>query len=207
MSLLISHRGNVSGMNPRSENSPEYVQLALDQGYHVMVDVWLVGNAHLALGSDHPQYPVTTEFVKNHKVICNARSSETLEVLLHEGAHCFYHKRDSYVLTNGGLIWTYPGKPITTRGIFVMPEWVLPDISVLKMIQCAGICSDRIEVIKIARELFVEHERQADNEHISNSDDKPPPLVYVSDSDFNSDSSEGENEEFSSLSASVAQLD
>lgn len=69
-----------------------------------------------------------------------------------EGVHCFIHDRDDYVLTNGGLIWTAPGKPITTRSVFTMPEHFIPDISSLVLLTCAGVCSNRIQEIKNKRE-------------------------------------------------------
>jgi hypothetical protein len=33
-----------------------------------------------------------------------------------------------------------------------MPEWIMSDISEIKHLECAGICSDKIEIIKKARE-------------------------------------------------------
>ena len=38
--ILISHRGNIDGPNPKLENSPEYIQLAMEKGFDVEVDVW-----------------------------------------------------------------------------------------------------------------------------------------------------------------------
>jgi len=38
--ILISHRGNVSGPNPKMENSPLFIQSALEQGFNVEIDVW-----------------------------------------------------------------------------------------------------------------------------------------------------------------------
>jgi hypothetical protein len=152
MSLLISHRGNTTGMNPVKENSPEYVQSALNKGFHVVVDVWLVGRAHLSLGAEQPRFPTTIEFLTENNIVCRAKSAETLEYLLVKGAHCFMHDKDNHVLTNGGLIWTAPGKPIMSRSILTMPEHVLPDISSLALLTCAGVCSDRIQEIKDKRE-------------------------------------------------------
>lgn len=152
MALLISHRGNTTGIDPMKENSPEYIQSALDKGFHVVVDVWLVGRVHLALGTEQPRFPTTIEFLKDNKIICRAKSAETLEYLLVQSVHCFMHDRDSHVLTNGGLIWTVPGKPIMSRSVFTMPEHILPDISSMALLTCAGVCSDRIQEIKDKRE-------------------------------------------------------
>ena len=121
MSLLISHKGNTNGMNPARENSPEYIKEALEKGFYVLADVWLIGTQHLALGTNHPQYPTTIEFLKEKNIICRAKTVQTLYFLLHIGAHCFMHDKDDYVLTNGGLVWTAPGKNTTPRSVFTMP--------------------------------------------------------------------------------------
>jgi len=151
MSLLISHRGNISGINISRENSPDYIQCALDKGFHVVVDVWLVGRSHVALGTQYPIFPTTINFLKDNNIICRAKTVETLEYLLVQGTHCFMDGKDDYILTNGGLIWTAPGKVVMSRGIFTMPEHVFPDISSLALLTCAGVCSDRIQEIKDKR--------------------------------------------------------
>lgn len=148
MTLLISHRGNTNGIDLIRENSPEYVQEALEKGYHVVVDVWIIGRTNLALGTEHALFPVSLEFLKNKKIICRAKSAETLEYLLINKTHCFMHERDDHVLTNGGLIWTFPGKPIMSRSILTMPEYIMSDITSFAFLSCAGVCSSRIQEIK-----------------------------------------------------------
>jgi hypothetical protein len=152
MSLLISHRGNTTGIDPVKENSPDHIQDALNKGFSVVVDVRLVGDTHLALGAEKPVYGVTLEYLKENLIICRARTVQTLEYLLINGVHCFMHEHDDHVLTNGGLIWTAPGKPVMARSIFTMPEHFLQDISSLALLTCAGVCSDRIQEIKDKRD-------------------------------------------------------
>ena len=53
--VLISHRGNLTGSNPERENSQTYIQEALNKGFNVEVDVWVVNN-QIYLGHDAPQY-------------------------------------------------------------------------------------------------------------------------------------------------------
>ena len=152
MAFLISHRGNIEGINLEREDSPEYVQEALKKGYHCMVDVWLVGGQHVALGTEAAYFPTTIEFLKDQRIICNARSPEALEFLLRNEVHCFTLSETSFTLTNGGLIWVKPGGTITPRGVITMPEWTLPDVSVVASLPCAGICSNQIGQIKRARD-------------------------------------------------------
>lgn len=153
MALLISHRGNTNGINREKENSLEYIQEALNKEFFVMVDVFLIGDKHLALGCDSPQYPTTIDFLKNNNIICKAKSIECFDFLLTNQIHSFYHNHDDCSLTSGGLIWTRPGNNITERCIFTMPEWIMNDITEIKDLECAGICSDKIELIKAAREM------------------------------------------------------
>jgi glycerophosphoryl diester phosphodiesterase len=38
--LLISHRGNISGPQPKLENTVAYIEQAINQGFDVEIDVW-----------------------------------------------------------------------------------------------------------------------------------------------------------------------
>ena len=42
--ILISHRGNINRKQPGLENMPEYIDSAIELGYHVEVDVWYKNN-------------------------------------------------------------------------------------------------------------------------------------------------------------------
>jgi hypothetical protein len=49
--ILISHRGNINGIESNNENNPEYIQKALDLVYNVEVDLRIKDNK-LYLGHD-----------------------------------------------------------------------------------------------------------------------------------------------------------
>ena len=148
MTLLISHRGNTSGINSEKENSPEYIQEALDKGFYVMVNAWLLEENIVALGTDSPMYHVDVEFLKFGNIICKAMTAETLEYLLEKDVHCFYSEKDSFTVTSGGLIWNTNFNSQTLRSIIVIPEWYIPSLEKLETLNCTGICSDRIEYIE-----------------------------------------------------------
>ena len=40
--ILISHRGNLMGRDPETENSPQQIRKALSLGFEAEVDVWCV---------------------------------------------------------------------------------------------------------------------------------------------------------------------
>lgn len=147
MSLIISHRGNISGADPSKENHPDQIKKILNLGFQVEIDVWFSKNKYF-LGHDAPQYQVDRAFLSQHKLWCHAKNLETLHELKSKGhlIHCFFHDKDDATLTSQGYIWTLPGKPlISNRSIAVLPE-KFPQIN-WKV--AGGVCTDYIEKYKI----------------------------------------------------------
>ena len=65
--ILISHRGNIDGPQPDTENKPSRIQYAISQGYDVEVDFWFVDNKFY-LGHDEPTFQVSLDFLENKKL-------------------------------------------------------------------------------------------------------------------------------------------
>ena len=61
---FISHRGNLYGPDLEREKHPDYITEALNLGYDVEIDVWLLNGVYW-LGHDEPQYKTNLEFLKN----------------------------------------------------------------------------------------------------------------------------------------------
>jgi hypothetical protein len=141
MKLFIAHRGNTNGPRPERENEPGYINEALAVGFDVEVDVW-VKDHRIFTGHDAPQWPVTLEWLRERRdaLWCHAKNLAALEFLLEHGFHVFSHDMDAYVLTSRGIIWAFPGRPITARTICVMPERAMYSIDDLE--NAMGICSD-----------------------------------------------------------------
>ncbi len=139
---LISHRGNINGIQKERENDPEYINDAINRGFDVEVDVRFENNKFF-LGHDLGQYEINKEFLLNKKIWCHAKTSEALSALRETEAHFFWHEEDDYTITSKGYIWTYPGKKLLTKSICVLPEKAN-----YKEINCLGICSDFIENYK-----------------------------------------------------------
>jgi hypothetical protein len=140
--IKIAHRGNISEPNPSKENHPDYLTAALNLGYDVEVDVWLIDGKFI-LGHDGPQYEVSFNFLYNEHFWLHAKNIPAISDLNVRSRsyliNCFFHDADDCVLTSQGWIWTYPGKTIIGPGaIAVMPERV-PDWDISK---ASGICSD-----------------------------------------------------------------
>ena len=166
MVVLIAHRGNTDGRNPEMENKPEYILQAIEKGFYVEIDVWLLDQGRVFLGHDEPEYEIHASFLLNNKdkIICHAKTPETLQFLCGSDLHCFFHDTDDCTLTSKKYIWTYPGKYLTLRSICVMPEWNENGIKCIKNEyecigeeqgikgcageECYGICSDFVSEIK-----------------------------------------------------------
>ena len=145
---FISHRGNLSLINPDLENRPSQIQKVIDLGYDCEVDLWL-SEGKLYLGHDKPQYLIESDFlqlnVRNLWVHC-----KNIDALLWckdsaiNNLNYFWHQEDKVALTSLGYIWAYPGFQPIRNSIAVMPEINEED----ELLSCLGICSDRIELYK-----------------------------------------------------------
>lgn len=145
--ILIAHRGNLYGPEPKKENRPDHIQQALILGFQVEVDVWMGPEpVVLCLGHDGPQYPVSLDFLADSRIWVHAKDTEALEYLLtRKDINCFYldHNVPSIVLTSQGYVWTYLFAPMSFA-IYGNDSTCanIPEQDVL------GICSDYVGVIK-----------------------------------------------------------
>jgi len=135
---LISHRGNIF-LQQNSENSLISINKALDEAYDVEVDVWNIDGSYL-LGHDHPDVLVDKSFLLNERLWCHAKNLESLNSMLDDGIHCFWHQEDDFTLTSKGFIWTYPKKNVTEKSVIVCQT--LEEYLEYKDKNIYGICSD-----------------------------------------------------------------
>lgn len=146
--IYISHRGNLTGPNPELENSPDYIDAAIANGFDVEVDLWLVDGMPF-LGHDGPQYKITLDYLFDRfsELWVHCKDGWAFDFCLENEVHCFFHNADDYTLTNRQWIWAYPGKEINTEAcICVMPEWFFAVPS--DKTKYGGICSDYIKNIR-----------------------------------------------------------
>jgi hypothetical protein len=64
------------------------------------------------------------------------------------GYNYFWHQEDDYTLTSKNFIWTYPGKEYKSKSVIVMPEWGNMSYDALRNVECYGICSDYVGMLK-----------------------------------------------------------
>jgi hypothetical protein len=138
---FISHRGNLTGVFPELENSPDYIMAAVAADFDVEVDVWYV-DGKILLGHDAPTYEVDLDFIKNTRFWCHAKNPEALEFMLDNGVHCFWHESDQRVLTSRGYVWTYPYKQLINNSIVVILDKELDYDYVSRAI---AVCGDFVQ--------------------------------------------------------------
>ena len=144
---IISHRGNLNGIDKSKENDPDHIYHVLTSTkFDVEIDVFGV-NDDLYFGHDEPKYKMPNDFLWGHQnriwIHCkNLRSLHLMCVFYFDdnsGLNFFWHQNDDFTITNQGYIWTYPGKELGTKSICVLPETV--ELKT-KIMHCAGICTD-----------------------------------------------------------------
>jgi|694.fasta_scaffold45625_8 hypothetical protein len=143
--ILISHRGNLEGKLTDVENRPDYIDEALNAGYDVEIDVWMIEGV-LLLGHDEPQYGISQHWLneRHSKLWIHCKNVEAIEWFnMIGGFNYFWHEEDTMTLTSHGYMWVYPGKQPVKNSIAVMPEIHNDDIS-----ECKGVCSDYIKNYK-----------------------------------------------------------
>lgn len=144
--ILIAHRGNTDGKFESHENEPTYIDLAINKGYDVEVDVWYK-DGMLWLGHDKPDYGVDFRWFRDRvtKLWVHCKNVEAVEFFKSSGygINYFWHENDTLTITSNGNLWVFPGKQPVTGSIAVMPELYDDDTS-----KAAGICSDFVSKYK-----------------------------------------------------------
>ena len=137
--ILISHRGNINGKNSKDENSPKYINKAIEKEYIVEVDVWYKNGFYL--GHDNPQYKIDIDFLQRGAIWCHAKNLEALTKMKeYSNIHYFWHQQDAVAITSRGYILCKPSTYPIQGSIAILPE-----LQGYNITNCAGICSDNIE--------------------------------------------------------------
>ena len=125
------------------ENKPEYINSALELGYDVEIDIWVI-NDLLYLGHCEPNFHVDITWLierkKNLWIHCkNIQALFFFKTCSHIFNY-FWHQSDDFAMTSFGEFWTYPGKDLTSNSIACLPE--ICDFKNLE--KAKGVCSDFI---------------------------------------------------------------
>ena len=135
--ILISHRGNINGIDIDNENKIMYIIDTINKGFDVEIDLWYNKDTKMfKLGHNSPEYNVTTDFLYDNKnyLWIHCKNFECLNVLYNTDLNYFSHDIDPHILTSKGFIWTYPGNIATTsnsvlvvRDCDEMPAHIISD--------------------------------------------------------------------------------
>lgn len=141
--ILISHRGNISKVNDELENSPRYIDIALDSGFYVEIDLWKIG-AKLYLGHDKPEHLIDEKYLNNEYFYVHSKNDSSLQFLNNSNLKCnyFWHQSDTFTLTSNNKVWVHVNKKLIKNCICCLPEQYSFDID---LSECYGICSDYIK--------------------------------------------------------------
>lgn len=139
MKKIISHRGNINGINEKTENQPDQILKVLKMGFDCEVDVWLTQGSFY-LGHDEPQYKIDYSFLCKEGLWIHCKNLEALESVP-ISSNYFWHEEDCYTLTSKKFIWTYPEKKVGKRAVIVdnNSDWRNHDYD------CFGVCTDYIK--------------------------------------------------------------
>ena len=75
--LIISHRANLEGRNPKTENHPDQIFRAIEEGFDVETDAWFE-DGKWYLGHDEPTYEVDDKFLELPKLWLHAKNKEAV---------------------------------------------------------------------------------------------------------------------------------
>lgn len=149
--LFVSHRGNLEGRDPTKENYPGYLLDALEKGFHVEVDVWVVSKK-VFFGHDHPQYEVDLNKFPSKSVFFHCKNLEAVDYFLKEGQNAnftrffFYQEGEGVSLIYASdIFWCY--KRFVENGIIMLDNEIFPTKN-LTTKRIAGVCSDNIKAWK-----------------------------------------------------------
>lgn len=147
---LISHRGNIRGLNPNRENAPSYIDSAIGLNYEVEIDLRLIQN-ELWLGHDGPEYKVELTWLSKRKdflwIHCKNPEAATFLAKQTDSFQYFCHTHDPFVLTSTGHLWIHDLNLELDRNT-IIPLLDKSDIDKYSGKRVYGICTDFVEYCK-----------------------------------------------------------
>jgi len=145
--IYISHRGNTSEINRELENSPDYINEALEKNFYVEIDLWVIEDK-LYLGHDGPEYLIDQSYLNNKYFYVHCKNKEALVYMNFSKLDCeyFWHQEDYYTLTSKNKIWVHGmHEEIPDSICVVLDKNTNKNLSI-----CYGICSDYVEFYREA---------------------------------------------------------
>lgn len=159
---IISHRGNLEGPDPSTENTLSQIYKCLDKGFDVEVDVWILDN-QICLSHDNPTHFEKKEIVElkdfyelSGNLWIHCKNREALEFFSNKSFHYFWHESDRYTLTSRGFGLVLVGQFPYKNSVIMLPEKISlysPPYGYDYIKSSYGICTDY--PIKYQKELEI----------------------------------------------------
>ena len=144
---LISHRGNTCKIDPKLENTPDYIDQALIN-YDVEIDVRLI-NGSLFLGHDVAQYKVEKSWLldRAENLWIHCKDYQSLSFLTNTPLKTFYHSYEiCTAIRNEKNIWCHDLNICDNNS--VIPLLSKDDLLLLKHLpKVHAVCSDFVSLI------------------------------------------------------------
>lgn len=108
--IIISHRGNLNGVEEFRENNPIYIDECITKGYDVEIDLRTKNNC-LFLGHDYAEYEINIEWLleRKDKLWIHIKEYEALMIIISykDLLRFFCHESDKFTLLSNGYIWSH----------------------------------------------------------------------------------------------------
>ena len=133
---IISHRGNLRGRLPERENTLDYIDEAIAEGFDVEIDLWF-HEGKFFLGHDGPETEVQMQQLidRSFNLWVHAKNLDVVTYLLQTELHWFWHDKDTMTLTSEGIPWAQPGQ--------FVPNGITVEFEIINIPSYAlGVCTD-----------------------------------------------------------------
>ena len=147
---IISHRGNLNGVDPKRENTELYIDEAIEKGFDVEIDVWIDGDK-LMLGHDKPERETSIEFLHDRRehLWIHAKNIRAFDyfVAVTKNRAFFHEKEDHTLISACRHLWSHNIPEATPRSI--IPLLDLKSVKTFDFnILVHGVCTDYPETFK-----------------------------------------------------------
>lgn len=156
---LIAHRGNLDGPNLNRENSPDYIDAAINSGFDVEIDLRVV-NGELFLGHDFPEYHITKEwlYTRRYRLWIHCKDYAALlymtEMHKFDDYMFFYHETEDHTIISNGMIWSHDFYDVEINKNNIIPLLDMKSLSSYSgKWKMGGVCTDYVnmcvEIVKV----------------------------------------------------------
>lgn len=119
---VISHRGNLNGIDEKLENHPQQIQFCIDEGYDVEVDLRMKDEKPY-LGHDFAEHEISVKWIDERKshLWIHVKEFSALTWLMKNvpNSRYFCHESDRYTLVSSGHVWCHDTSNIMNNNCII----------------------------------------------------------------------------------------